>query len=202
MWGDYHEYVPEWWEHFAGLTRKPDEIVLVTDRKRTDIPCQQIVNPPITGTYQEASWWTVGVNALSTTWRGTLGVDDRFFQNAYEGLPSSEIADCWVVGFMEQPDVRIYVPDAFTGAELLAMPENPLGHASPFTADIWQKIGSAYPDVAWSDWTVYREIAKEGGRFHGSGKAAFYSNRHHGSLSHQYAVRAGDHRKEARNYER
>lgn len=202
MWGDYHHYVREWWEHFDGMTRRPDEIILVTDKPRRDIPCRQIVDPPIDGLYQEASWWTQGVNALTTTWRGTLGVDDRFFSDAYEGLPSSEVADCWVVGFMEKPDHRIWIPPAFNADELLEMKENPFGHVSPFTADIWARIGSEYPDVAWSDWTVYREMAKEGCRFWGSGKAAFYSNRHYGSLSHQYAEAAGHHRREAQAYER
>lgn len=202
MWGDeYHYFVRVWWEHLQTLERVPDQIILVTDRPRPDIPCEQIVNPPY-GKHQEAGWWTAGINALDTVWRGTLGIDDKLLENCYVGLPSSEVADCWPLGFIEQPVTRIHIPPVFSAAELLAMTENPLGHVSPFTERVWKLIGSEYPDVAYSDWTVYREIAKVGGRFVPSEKVGFLSYRRIDSLSHKHALDADRHRKEAQEYER
>lgn len=199
VWGDYQRFVKPWWDSLQQLDPAPSQIVLVTDVARPDIPCQQVVNPPFK-THQEASWWTVGVNTLDTVWRGTLGIDDFLKPDVYDGLPSSKEADCWVLGFMEQPVHRVFIPPDFTFREVLFGHGNDFGHASPFTKTVWEKIGSEYPDVAYSDWSVFIQMARVEARFVNSRKIGFISNRWYGSLSHDHANEVGRHQREAKEW--
>jgi hypothetical protein len=200
VWGKYHRFVEGWWESVQQLDPAPDQVILVTDRFRDDIPCEQVVNPPY-GTHQEAGWWTAGVNALTTTWRGTLGIDDKLRSDVYVGLPPSETADCWVLGFEERPVHRVFIPEDFTFREVLYVhQDNMFGHASLFTADVWERIGSQYPDVGWSDWSVFIQMARVKARFVNAQKIGFTSYRWYGSLSHTHANFVGQHRREAREW--
>lgn len=187
VWGDYHKYVARWYESLAAADTT--EIVLVTDEPRPDIPCRQIVNPP-SGEYREASWWTVGVNELSTEYRATLGVDDEVYPDAWTTLEG----DVMLLGMRVIPSNIVVMPPYDTGMEYVTNKAMIAAHVSPFRAEWFQ----GYPQVAYSDTKLYLDMARRGAVFHNPKRVGLkHYDSTPNSLSKQYAAEAGRHREEA-----
>lgn len=189
VWGDYHRYVQRWYDSLVKANTA--EIVLVTDEPRPDIPCRQIINPPH-AEYKEASWWTVGVNALSTPYRGTLGVDDEMVPDCWEGVSG----DVYLLGMrVIGQSNHIVMPPYDTAEEYLKRSAVVVCHASPFRAEYF----TGYPQVAYSDWKIYLDMARAGAEFFNPKKVGMIHHEHDGSLSRQYAADSARHQMEAKS---
>ena len=187
VWGAYHEYVRKWYDSLVAADTA--QIVLVTDRPRPDIPCEQVVDPPH-GEFREASWWTVGGNRLDTPYRATLGVDDVALHDIWQGVTG----DVWLLGMrVVGMHSMTVMPPYNTAGEYLREKSIIACHASPFQAEWFE----GYPQVAYSDWKIYLDMARRGAEFVNSGKVGIVHYEHEGSLSRQYADDHKRHRAEA-----
>lgn len=186
VWGAYHQYVERWYQSLENVV---DEVVLVTDEPRPDIPCRQIINPPHEE-FREASWWTVGVEALSTEYRATLGVDDVLLHDAYKGIRG----DVWLLGMILKPsNVSVY-PPYDTGMEYVRNRAMITCHASAFHAAWFE----GYPQVAYSDTKIFLDMARRGAEFVNPKRVGIlHFEDTPDSLSKTYAPEHGRHREEA-----
>lgn len=187
VWGDYHQYVERWYDSLVEAATT--EIVLVTDKPRPDIPCKQILNPPH-GEYREASWWTAGVEWLSTEYRGTLGVDDTVVPDVWDGLQG----DVYLLGMrVVGPSNHTLMPPYDTAQDYLRHKAMIVCHASPYKAEWF----TGYPQIAYSDWKIYLDMARAGAEFYNPKKIGVTHYDHPDSLSHGFAKDHHKHRSAA-----
>lgn len=163
VWGErYAQFIPRWWESVRGLSRKPDEIVLVTDSNDT---CQLLATVPdwvdvpvvkiATKNEFMQQWATTAVHACNSEWIAGMPIDDQFASTALNPIDTA------------QGDFLVDRVEFLTGGEWPASwslpPRNrrfaPAG-ISPFRRKllpIWDLIPE---DCHWNDYVWYLLLAK------------------------------------------
>jgi hypothetical protein len=163
VWGEqYAQFIPRWWESVKSLSRKPDEIVLVTnldDSRQLLSGVPDWVDVPIVEIRTQHEfmhqWATTAVHACTSEWIAGVAVDDQFAPTALDPIDTAT------------GDFLVDRVEFLTGGEWPASwslpPRNrrfaPAG-ISPFRRKllpIWDLIPE---DCHWNDYVWYLLLAK------------------------------------------
>jgi hypothetical protein len=96
VWGnDYTKFFERWIEGVRLLARKPDEIVIATDKANEGIASSLNIDIPIkTLVYEFADYrlWDLAIRNCSSEWVAICNIDDQFLPNALDQINQADEA--------------------------------------------------------------------------------------------------------------
>ena len=164
-WGSaYKDEVPGWWDSIQALNPSADDIVIAyhpdDDCGVKDLPCRLVE----CRTRTCDAMYHAAIATIKEGWIAGLGMDDRFYPDAFSCMPPNidEIADVVAntLRFMSHGGVNPSAPELFATAPM----RNHVMGTSWFTKDIWERTGG-YPDVYWADWAFWWKCWVHGARW-------------------------------------
>lgn len=152
--GTYERFVPQWAASVRGLQRKPDRIVIAAQDGPAvqaiickELPEAHVIQP--NSEFQFGTYLNKAIEACETDWIAWIGVDDRYWPHALNGLDIVE-TDIYIYG-MRMPDSGVW-----HGSQVSeALEHNPAPCGSPFRRWIWETI-PFQPELApFEDWAFW-----------------------------------------------
>ncbi len=169
----YDCFIPEWSLAVSMLTPAPDEIIVLSDRKRK-IPIAHVDVRPSPWEHPQAFYLQRAIRAADTEWVWIVDIDDMALVDGLAGLDDVE-GDVWQMGYTNQYDT--YVPEQFTAREYLEVGRNPFTAGSAIRTDIFEECGG-FQDCAFQDWALWRRLARVGATFQSSDRAHYVYRQH------------------------
>jgi hypothetical protein len=145
-WGSaYKDEVQGWWDSVQALDPPADDIVIAyhpdDDCGVKDLPCRLVE----CRTRTCHAMINAAVATIKQGWIANLGMDDRFYPDAFSCIPSNidKVADVVAntLRFMSSGGVNPSAPELFASAPM----RNHVMGTSWFTKDIWERTGG-YPE--------------------------------------------------------
>ena len=155
VWGDYWERFGEGFiKNVQGLSPQPDEVI-VASSVPIDLPAG------FTNVISDVMMWDSfndAVNASSAEWVWPVGVDDRFCEGAFDGLP----VDCDVISLtgVRSDNGGLFQADSDAYSWMLNNPNNPMSGSVMMKRHVWDSC--PWRRVVWPDWVQWLEIKKLG----------------------------------------
>jgi len=180
--GNYGRFLDGWTD--AALQAGADEILVVSDIVR---PVPESVRLVVTSTdfeFREAGFRNTACEFAEHDWLWQIDVDDRILPGAAR-LVDGVTAGVLQVGYIRSDGFQ-YVPPALPADDYLRWGGNPYVAGSPFTRQAFQASGG-FPDIALSDWGMWRRMARAGVAVASAGVVAYqYRWEPHDSLTGVY----------------
>jgi hypothetical protein len=164
-WGTaYKNEVQGWWDCVQALNPAADDVVIAyhpdDDCGVKDLPCR-LVECRIR---RVDAMYHAAIATIKDGWIAGLGMDDRFYPDAFACMSSNldKVADVVAntLRFMSHGGVNPSAPERM-GMDRF---HNHVMGTSWFTKDIWERTGG-YPNVYWSDWGFWWKCWVHGARW-------------------------------------
>lgn len=183
----YWRFLPEWAAAVAALTRKPDQVVVVTDadseiRDQASAVLRGIrwVRPRTVPQVHRAVVVNDAIEATVTEWVSKADVDDVLLPHALDGIDDCD-ADVFAFGY--RYNNRDHVIAGITAAQVLRCDSNPLSSVSPFRRWLWER--HRFDDCLYDDWAFWLRAAANGATFAGTGRVDYvYRIHEHQATAH------------------
>lgn len=181
----YFDYVKQWVDAVENLNPKPKKIMVATDNVNKLIPLPlgyTIVNMKDKDEFVWRSpyYWNECARLVDTEWIWVLDIDDTFVSDALTMLNTDK--DVVAVGIRIDKDTS-YIPYPMNGIEIADGSVCYLNCGSPIRKSWWKKVGG-YPDIALTDWGMWRKLARAGATFNFPNKIGYnYRKDNRGSMS-------------------
>ena len=168
VWGQgYAEFLPRWWQGVLSLERKPDEVVIVTDRANqahalattpeTNIPTSVFV---IDGN-DYSVFWNEAISKCDTEWVAICNADDQFLPQALNEIDAAEAEGCNLVcDWIQDKDTNELHASAWN-QDSIGSHWTMLG-AEPMKKSLWQAAGGFRHGYLFADWQLAMYMAKTG----------------------------------------
>ena len=166
---DYDHFIDGWFEAIENLEMKPKQILMGTDKHR-NANCKQIIRNTNNVKWRSPFFWNECAKKAKTKWIWICDIDDRLKPNALNDLEQQD-CDIWQVGYQVQGSSEIYVPPNMSNESIYSEPHCYFCCASPIQKSWWEKCN--YPDVALTDWAMWRKSARLGAKFGFAGKPLY-----------------------------
>ena len=166
VWGNgYAEFLPRWWQGVLSLERKPDEVVIVTDRANhltalattpeSAIPTSVFV---IEAT-EYAEFWNEAISKCETDWVAICNADDQFLPQALNQIDQAESEGCTLVcDWIQDKDTNQLHASAWN-QDSIGTHWTMLG-AEPMRKSLWQSAGGFRRGYLFADWQLAMHMAK------------------------------------------
>jgi hypothetical protein len=170
VYGDkYDHFIDGWCEAIENLELKPKQVLIGTDKFR-NIRYKQVVKNTKDVKWRSPFFWNQCIKKAKTKWVWIVDIDDRLKPNALNKLDQQD-CDIWQVGYQVQNSHEIYIPPNMSNEKIYSEPYCYFCCASPIQKSWWEK--SNYPEVALTDWAMWRKSARLGARFGFAGEALY-----------------------------
>jgi hypothetical protein len=166
--GTYGRFLDGWQD--AALQAGADEVLVVSDVPRPVSDGVRLLVASTPFQYQEAGLRNVACEHASEDWLWQIDVDDRILPGA-ASMVEGQTAGVVQVGYIRSDGFE-YVPRALRADVYLNCEGNPYVSGSPFTREAYLLSGG-FPDVAWSDWGLWRRMARAGVAVAAAGRVAY-----------------------------
>jgi len=153
--GSYGRFLDGWVE--AAVESGADELLVVSDIVRPVPDGVRLVVSSTDFRFREAGFRNTACRYAAHDWLWQIDVDDRILPGMAR-LVDGVTAGVLQVGYVRSDGFQ-YVPPALSPEEYLGWGGNPYVSGSPFTRDAFDRSGG-FPDVAWSDWGLWRRMAR------------------------------------------
>jgi len=176
LYGRTHDrFLPEWLAAVRQLDPAPAEVIIATDHYRhlTDGVFEVFRRRNDGSRYPQAFYLNQALEHVETEWIWQLDIDDVAFPDALDGI-ETVTADVFQMGY-ERSDGLVYLPP-IVSPEYLAG-RNVYVAGSCIRTDTLRSVGG-FPDLAFQDWGLWRELARTGATFAASDRPRFHYRRH------------------------
>jgi hypothetical protein len=167
--GSYGRFLDGWID--AAMRSGADEILVASDTPR---PVPDGVRLEVVDTdfrFREAGFRNEACALAEHEWLWQIDVDDRIVPDAAR-MVEGHTAGVVQVGY-QRSDGPIYIPGVIANERYLASGGNSYVSGSPFTREAFEASGG-FPDIAWSDWGLWRRMARAGVTFAAANQVAYW----------------------------
>jgi len=167
--GSYGRFLDGWLD--AALQAGAGEVLVVSDIVR---PVPAGVRLVVTSTdfkFREAGFRNTACEYAEHDWLWQIDVDDRIAPGAAR-MVEGHTAGVVQVGY-HRSDNMIYIPPAIPNERYLSSGGNCYVSGSPFTRQAFE-VSGGFPDIAWSDWGLWRRMARAGVTFAAANEVAYW----------------------------
>ena len=170
IYGDkYDQYIEGWIQAIENLEQKPKQIVIGSDKQR-NINAKQVIRNTNDVKWRSPYFWNQCAAKAKTKWIWICDIDDRLKPEALNELEKQE-CDIWQVGYQVQGTNETYIPPQMSNEQIYTDPNCYFCCASPIKKSWWEQCN--YPDVAFTDWAMWRKSARLGATFGYANKALY-----------------------------
>jgi hypothetical protein len=190
----FWKFLPAWAHAVAGVTRAPDEVVVVTDAPpgvRAEVETVidvRWVEPNRPWEHHPAYQVNDAIAETTSDWIAKLDVDDLALPGYLTGVDGCD-ADVWCVGY--RLNGQDHVIPTWPANVILAAENNLLASCSPFRRWLWE--ADEWPDSVYDDWCFWLHAAKLAAKFESS-QSVGYEYRQHPDQTTRHADLAWAHR--------
>ena len=179
----YRDFLPEWAEAVNQLTKKPDQITIVTDQINKDITLDNLLWVKAQGTHKihPQIYVNQAIQATDTDWICKMDVDDLIRPHALNNLEKKP-CDVYMFG-IEHQKIDMYA-QKITAQHVIESQHNLVFSGSPFRKWVWMQ--APYRDMIYEDWLFWIEAAKNEARFCQSETIDYEYRTHNDNISNQH----------------
>lgn len=163
-WGeDYAEYIPQWFEGYHKLNRKPNELILgigkddPTGLSQYAPPEGKIVEVP---EGQLSVKWDYLIRQSTSEWFSYMAIDDQPLPGAYDEIDLTDGFDVYVDSIIAKQEGYTY-KGQWNATDLSGGLIAP-GFV-PMRLDLYKQIGLKH-DYKWFDWILQVDMVKAGAK--------------------------------------
>jgi hypothetical protein len=179
----YRAFLPEWLEAVNQLTKKPDQITIVTDQINKNIALDNLVWVEAQGIHKihPQIYVNQAITATDTDWICKMDVDDLIRPHALNNFEKNP-CDVYMFG-MYHNKINMYA-QKITAQHVIESRHNLVFSGSPFRKWVWKQ--APFLDMIYEDWLFWIEAAKNGATFCQSETIDYEYRTHSNNISNQH----------------